>query len=103
MAKKRRITTDQARLLAIFVIQQAVNREMDGYLVPLSSEELGTRYFDEILPKKWQDGQTSEKSWEAMELDMDVQLDCILKGLEQEAQRIMAENPDFRYFDAVPS
>lgn len=87
MPKKRRITDDQARLLAITIIQQAVT----------NLGRLGANYLGDVLPVKWQDGQTSEPSWDHVQLETHVQLAKIMKCLDEEARSVMAENPDFRY------
>lgn len=97
MAKKRRVTDDQARMLAIYVIMRAIDKEADGYISPLSDQELGTSYFRDLLPKKWLDGQTSEQSWAAIRLEMDVQLAKITECLDEEAKSIVGQNPEFRY------
>jgi len=85
--KKRRITDDQARLLAITIIQQAVT----------NLGRLGANYLGDVLPVKWQDGQTSEPSWDHVQLETHVQLQKIMDCFNEEAKRIVQENQDFRY------
>ncbi len=97
MAKKRRVTVEQARLLAIWLIQKAVDREQEEFLNVLGAEEIGKLIYDTVLPEQWQDGQTSERSWNLLWLEVTLQLTTILKGLDKEAVRIRLENPDFRY------
>jgi hypothetical protein len=97
--KKRRITPDQARLLAIKLIMDAVDNQLDNAkdgLVADSLKEIILTWYDDMLPTKW-DAETSDKSWNQLWEEMRFQLVVILKGLDREAVRIRLENPDFTY------
>lgn len=103
MAKKRRITVDQARLLAITYIQQALANEVEfgSQIIPDDTRQ-ELFYFRQHLPEKWLDGNTSDKSWDQVWEAMTVELMTILKGLDREAVRVKVENPEFRYTVQYP-
>jgi hypothetical protein len=103
VAKKRRVTINQARLLAIRYIQQAlVNKKQDDehdkkVLWNTALIKIEEEVFKDILPEKWYDGNTSEQSWEHVWIEMHIQLENIVGCLSEEAQRIQQENPDFQH------
>lgn len=103
MAKKRRITSEQARLLAIRMVQKAIENELEfgTQIIPDSIRE-EVWYFGDTLPPNWTDGQTSVKSWDQVWEAMTVELMTILKGLDREAVRIRLENPEFKYTVQYP-
>lgn len=103
MAKKRRVSQEQARLLAIAFIQRALeNEEEFGSQVIPDDMPKPMWYLRYVLPENWTDGNTSEKSWHLLWLEVTLQLVTILKGLDKEAVRIRLENPDFRYSVQYP-
>jgi len=98
MAKKRRVTVEQARLLAIAFIEKALANEQEfGAQIIPDDMPKPVFYLKDHLPENWSDGNTSERSWNLVWLEVTLQLVTILKGLDKEAVRIRLENPDFRY------
>lgn len=103
MPKKRRITPDQARLLAIRLVQQALANELEfGTEIIPNETRKELWYFREALPPNWSDGNTSDTSWDLLWAEMQLQLINILKGLDREAVRITLENPELRYTVQFP-
>ena|SRR5215467_2795047 len=103
MPKKRRITPDQARLFAITLIQQALQNEMEfGTEVIPSEMNRPEYYFHDYIPENWMDGDTSQKSWDLLWDEMQLELLNILKGLDREAVRIKVLNPALRYTVQYP-
>jgi len=101
--KKRRVTDDQARLLAIKLIETALSNEMEfgsQIIPPDMRKELW--YFKDVLPPNWADGQTSDQSWNQLWESMRLQLLIIMHGLDREALRVRIANPDFTYFTLFP-
>jgi hypothetical protein len=100
VAKKRRVTADQARLLAIQYILDAVQtqreNEQDGLVADVREEAI-EQYWKKNLPANWFDGQTSMKSWGQLWNEVDFQLHVILKGLDREAVRVSVEDPAMKY------
>jgi len=103
MPKKRRVTPDQARLLAIRYIQQAIANEAEfgSQIIPAETRP-EQYYYGSTLPERWTDGQTSNASWNALAEIVSVELMVILKGLDREAVRVTLENPEFRYTVKYP-
>lgn len=99
MPKKRRITDDQARFLAISLINRVVSTQINVHpgqqgLDPLAWEFLAIQ---QKLPEKWMDGQTSDQSWDHVWLETMSQLIKIMICLAEEADNIHAQNPEFRH------
>lgn len=98
MPKKRRITKNQAQILAIRYIQVALNREaihaMDN--TP-SSYGKCFEYFGDVLPLKWADGQTSAQSWDHVWEETEIQLTNILECFDDMAKQLQKDNTEFRY------
>lgn len=95
MAKKRRVTRDQARLLAIAFIQRVVAVELVSGET-MQPDDMRTAYFRDHLPEKWYDGQTSDQSWEHIWDETRIQLLNLVDCLVEEAKRVQRENPGFK-------
>jgi hypothetical protein len=97
VAKKRRITNDQARFLAIHLINEMVSNGVNpnpGKRSTIETWQLDA--FTRVLPEKWSDGNTSEQSWDHVWLESSAWVNKIMACLLEEAERIQAENPEFR-------
>jgi hypothetical protein len=97
VAKKRRITNDQARFLAIHLINEMVSNGVNPNprkRPPLETWQLDA--FRKALPEKWNDGNTSEQSWDHVWLESSTWIAKIMGCLLEEAKQIQAENPEFR-------
>jgi hypothetical protein len=96
--KKRRITEDQARFLAISLINRVVNSVETGTKPahPDEPREWVTAFFRNNLPEKWFDDQTSDQSWEHAWIEIMRQITIIIICLTEEQERILKENPTFR-------
>lgn len=97
MAKKRRVTTDQARFLAITFIDRVMKVELaTGPGTVISPHDMAIAYLKDHLPEKWFDEQTSEASWEHVWQETRIQLENILECFREEAKRVSQENPGFK-------
>jgi hypothetical protein len=97
--KKRRVTDDQARLLAIGFMRDIICSELaTGPGTSNSSHDMAIAYFMAYLPEKWFDEQTSDQSWDHVWLEMNVQLEAIFDALNGEAMRTAQDNPGFQYW-----
>jgi hypothetical protein len=98
VAKKRRVTTEQAKFLAILMI-----RDMSiNIWTRIKSDEQASSHdkaiavFEGYLPEKWFDGQTSDQSWEHVWDEARIQYDNIMDCLIKEAKHVQQENPGFK-------
>jgi hypothetical protein len=97
MAKKRRVTDDQARLLAISFINRVMMAELlTGPGTSSTPRDWMAAYFKNNLPEKWWDGETSDQSWELTWLETRVQFQKLMNCLLDEAKRVSKENQGFR-------
>ena len=95
MAKKRRVTTEQAWMLAVSLLCSITeNWYSSGYHEDV--QNIVQSLFKDTLPEKWFDGQTSDQSWEHIMSETNIQVDNIMKCLVAEAQKLRKDNPDFR-------
>lgn len=98
MPKKRRITQNQARFLAIRYIQVAViDQNLETNKSSPNNQAWAFDNFGDLMPARWGDGQTSDQSWEHVWDEVHIQMENIMGCLAEEAQRILKENPEFRY------
>jgi hypothetical protein len=95
MPKKRRVTTEQAKFLALVLIQRVVVMELLSGAT-MRPDDMRTAYFRDHLPEKWYDGQTSDQSWEHVWDEMRIQLGLLLDCFAEEATRLSKENQGFR-------
>jgi hypothetical protein len=98
VSKKRRVTVDQARMLAISIINLGVTAELEERVYVLAPEELGMIYLKGNIPDRWNDGQTSDQSWDSLKEEIRIQLENIIDCLNEEARRIQKKNPEFHYY-----
>lgn len=95
MAKKRRVTTDQAWMLAVSMLC----RTMDSWYSSGNHEDAQSivqSLFKDHLPEKWFDGQTSDQSWQHVMEETNIQVMNIVDCLSKEARKVQAENPGFK-------
>jgi hypothetical protein len=95
VAKKRRITTEQAWILAVTLLCRTMESSQNSG----ANEEVQStvqRLFKDTLPEKWFDGQTSDQSWEHVMAETNIQVDNIMRCLVDEAKKLRKDNPDFR-------
>lgn len=96
--KKRRVTTEQARLLTIGMIRDVLAIEMTtGPGTANSPKDWAIAYFAAYLPEKWLDDETSPQSWEHVWQETQIQLENIVDCLVAEAFRIAQDNPGFDF------
>jgi len=85
-------------MLAIGFMRDVVAAELaTGPGTVDSSRDMGIAYFKAYLPEKWFDEQTSDKSWDQVWEEMNIQLEIIFDALNGEAMRIARDNTGFRY------
>ena len=98
MTKKRRVTQDQGRLLAIGFLRDVLSSELaTGPGTANSPHDMAVAYFMGYLPEKWADGETSNASWDQLWEEFNIQLGWITDALNGEAMRLAKENPGFNY------
>jgi len=51
--------------------------------------------FENNLPPKWWDGQTSDQSWEHVWEEVRIQIENFVEFFTSEAKHVAADNPDF--------
>jgi hypothetical protein len=98
VAKKRRITTGQARMLAIVMIRDMSENIWVGIKSDdqVAIHDKAIAVFEGYLPEKWFDGQTSDQSWDHVWDEARIQYGNIMDCLVEEAKRLTKENPGFK-------
>jgi hypothetical protein len=102
--KKRRITDEQARLLAISFINRVVSTELGDVLKKPVAPYEGWKqdHLRDTLPEKWNDGQTSAESWDQIWQETRYQLAKIMLCLAEEGEAVEKSNPAFRFYGTEP-